>query len=140
MDQTTYPGPPTLFHVRINALFFVLWAVDTVMFAFAVESTLTHGVGGMVLFASEVRPASSFHHPIYSVSVVSVQYAILLASALNAILRYTLSLLDLRRARTRGGENAPPWENKSMYTFYIDLLTGMLFLCQTRIRLRLNMH
>ena len=56
MDQTTYPGPPTLFHVRINALFFVLWAVDTVMFAFAVESTLTHGVGGMVLFASEVCP------------------------------------------------------------------------------------
>ena len=56
MDQTNYPGPPTLFHVRVNALFFVLWAIDTVMFVFAVESTLTHGVGGMVLFASEVRP------------------------------------------------------------------------------------
>ncbi|RPD54199.1 hypothetical protein L227DRAFT_556717 [Lentinus tigrinus ALCF2SS1-6] len=106
MDQTTYPGPPTLFHVRMNCLFFVLWAVDSVMFAFAVESTLTNGVGGMVLFASE--------------------YAILLASALNAILRYILSLLDLRRARTRGGENAPPWENKSMYIFYIELLTDFL--------------
>ena len=58
MDQTNYPGPPTLFHVRVNALFFVLWAIDTVMFVFAVESTLTHGVGGMVLFASEVRPCS----------------------------------------------------------------------------------
>ncbi|RDX40453.1 hypothetical protein OH76DRAFT_1412959 [Lentinus brumalis] len=106
MDQTTYPGPPTLFHIRMNTLFFVLWAVDSIMFAFAVESTLTHGVGGMVLFASE--------------------YAILLASALNAILRYILSLLDLRRARTRGGENAPPWENKSMYIFYIELLTDFL--------------
>ncbi len=56
MDQTTYPGPPTLFHIRMNTLFFVLWATDSIMFAFAVESTLTHGVGGMVLFASEVRP------------------------------------------------------------------------------------
>lgn len=54
MDQTPYPGPPTLFHVRINALFGVLWAIDITMFAFAVESTLTNGVGGMVLFASEV--------------------------------------------------------------------------------------
>ena len=41
------------------------------------------------------------------------------------MLRYALSILDLRRARTRGGENAPPWENKSMYIFYIELLTGM---------------
>ncbi|KAI0656517.1 hypothetical protein C8Q70DRAFT_319875, partial [Cubamyces menziesii] len=106
MDQTPYPGPSTLFHVRINALFVVLWAVDTTMFAFAVESTLNNGVGGMVLFASE--------------------YAILLASALNAMLRYALSILDLRRARTRGGENAPPWENKSMYIFYIELLTDFL--------------
>ncbi|KAH9851484.1 hypothetical protein C2E23DRAFT_869396 [Lenzites betulinus] len=100
------PWPPTLFHVRINALFGVLWAIDLTMFAFAVESTLTNGVGGMVLFASE--------------------YAILLASALNAMMRYALSILDLRRARTRGGENAPPWENKSMYIFYIELLTDFL--------------
>ena len=55
MDQTTYPGPPTLFHVRVNSLFVVLWLVDIVMFAVAVESTLTNGVGGMVLFASKVR-------------------------------------------------------------------------------------
>ncbi|KAI0351005.1 hypothetical protein OH77DRAFT_1487968 [Trametes cingulata] len=106
MDQTPYPGPPSLFHIRINALFAVLWAIDITMFAFAVESTLANGVGGMVLFASE--------------------YAILLASSLNAMLRYALSILDLRRARTRGGENAPPWENKSMYIFYIELLTDFL--------------
>ncbi|KAI0768646.1 hypothetical protein BD413DRAFT_715661, partial [Trametes elegans] len=104
IDQTPYPGPPTLFHIRINALFALLSLIDTTMFAFAVESTLTNGVGGMVLFASE--------------------YSILLATALNAILRYGLSILDLRRARSRGGENAPPWENKSMYIFYIELLTG----------------
>ena len=54
MDQRPYPGPPTLFHVRMNCMLILLWLIDFVMFAFAVESTLTNGVSGMVLFASEV--------------------------------------------------------------------------------------
>ncbi|EMD37767.1 hypothetical protein CERSUDRAFT_114430 [Gelatoporia subvermispora B] len=106
MDQTTYPGPSTLFHIRINCLFFILWMTDLFMFSLAVESTLSNGVGGMVLFASE--------------------YAILMASALNAMARYTISVIDIRRARARGGENAPPWEHKSMYIFYIELITDFL--------------
>jgi E3 ubiquitin-protein ligase synoviolin len=42
------------FHIRINSLFVLLWLTDFTMFAFAVETTLNHGVGGTVLFASEV--------------------------------------------------------------------------------------
>ena len=53
-----------------------------------------------------------------------LQYAILMASALNSLARYGLSSIELRRASTRGGANAPAWENKSMYIFYIELLTG----------------
>jgi E3 ubiquitin-protein ligase synoviolin len=53
MDQVPYPGPSTLFHVRLNALFLVLWMVDLVMLFLAIESTLTSGVGGAVLFANE---------------------------------------------------------------------------------------
>lgn len=56
MDQRPYPGPPTLFHVRMNTLFLILWAIDFIMFVFAVESTMTNGIGGMVLFTSEVGP------------------------------------------------------------------------------------
>ena len=52
------------------------------------------------------------------------QYAILTAHALNSMARYVLSSYELRRARTRGGVNAPAWENKSMYVFYIELVTG----------------
>lgn len=123
MDQITYPGPPLLFHVRMNTLFVLLWVVDLVMFAFAVESTLNHGVNGMVLFASEVcaqhfLTVSQFTFP-------RTQYAILMASALNSMARYILSVIDYRRARARGGENAPPMENKSMYIFYIELFTGL---------------
>jgi hypothetical protein len=39
--------------------------------------------------------------------------------------KYFLSVWDLRRASTRGGADAPPWEAKSTYNFYIELVTGM---------------
>lgn len=54
MDQRPYPGPPLLFHFRMVVLFSILYVVDLVMFFFTVEHTLSVGVGGMVLFASEV--------------------------------------------------------------------------------------
>lgn len=47
-----------------------------------------------------------------------------MASAFNSLAKYGLSSIELRRASTRGGANAPPWENKSMYVFYIELVTG----------------
>ena len=104
MDQQPYPGPPMLFHLRSNVMFFILWTIDMLMLEFAIESVLAHGVGGIVLFGSE--------------------YAILLASCLNSILKYFVMVYDLRRARTRGGEDAPVWQNKGMYVFYIELITG----------------
>lgn len=60
MDQRPYPGPPLSFHLRMTILFAILWATDCLMFLFAVEHTLTAGVGGMVLFASEVSICSLF--------------------------------------------------------------------------------
>ncbi|KAJ4468273.1 hypothetical protein J3R30DRAFT_3715202 [Lentinula aciculospora] len=104
MDQRPYPGPPLLFHVRMSVLFAILWSTDLLMFLIAVENTLAHGVGGMVLFASE--------------------YGILMATVTNTISKYLLSAYDFRRAGQRGGETAPPWENKSMWVFYIELATG----------------
>lgn len=108
MDQQPYPGPNMLFHIRTNTLFLILWAIDVLMLDFAIESLLTHGVGGIVLFGSE--------------------YAILLASCLNSIMKYLVMVYDTRRARSRGGGDAPVWENKSMYMFYIELVTGTHFL------------
>lgn len=106
MDQRPYPGPPTLFHIRMTTLFIILWCTDLLMFAIAVESTLKNGIGGMMMFASE--------------------YAILMASAMNTTAKYCVCVIDLRRARQRGGENAPPWQNKSMWVFYIELVTDFL--------------
>ncbi len=47
-----------------------------------------------------------------------------MASVANSIAKYVLSAYDFRRASVRGGDNAPPWEQKSMWTFYIELITG----------------
>jgi len=123
MDQRPYPGPPPLFHIRMSSLFVLLWTADCLMFLIATEHTLTNGVGGMVLFASEVSKStvSQVRPPL---TYIFSQYAILMASALNTIAKYVLSLYELRRAGRRGGENAPPWENKSMWFFYIELATG----------------
>ena len=54
MDQQPYPGPPLLFHFRMVVLFLILWLTDLVTFTLTIEHTLSVGVGGMVLFASEV--------------------------------------------------------------------------------------
>ncbi|KAI0266690.1 hypothetical protein BC834DRAFT_823381 [Gloeopeniophorella convolvens] len=106
MNQMPYPGPTTLFHLRISGLFFLLWLTNIVMLAFAAESILTNGVGVIILFASE--------------------YSILMASLLNSKAKYILSAIEFHRAASRGGENAPPWEDKSMWIFYVDLVTDFL--------------
>lgn len=120
MDQQPYPGPSALFHLRMTSLFLILWLTDFIMFAVAIDHTLRYGVGGMVLFASEV---GSLFMKLNCV-LTRLQYGILMASIMNTILKYLLSAYELRRAGRRGGENAPPWENKSMWVFYIELATG----------------
>lgn len=110
-----------LFHIRINALMTLLWISDAVMFLLAIENMMSNGVGGIVLFASEVRDSSNAQ----IVTLKFLQYAILLASLVNSVAKYSISMLDLRRASVRGGENAPPWEDKSMWIFYVELVTGM---------------
>ncbi|KIJ18970.1 hypothetical protein PAXINDRAFT_70245 [Paxillus involutus ATCC 200175] len=106
MDQRPYPGPPVLFHIRMLSLFIILWFVDLFVFAFAVDNTTKNGIGGMIMFANE--------------------YAILMASAMNITAKYLICIIDLRRAQRRGGEHAPPWQNKSMWVFYVELVTDFL--------------
>ncbi|CAE6533558.1 unnamed protein product [Rhizoctonia solani] len=106
MDQQPYPGPPKSFHIRTLALFNLLALVDVVMIGSLAEVILHEGVDGLVLFVSE--------------------YAILLASLLNSWLKYLISVYDIYRASRRGGDDAPPWEHKSMYIFYVELLTDFL--------------
>lgn len=42
----------------------------------------------------------------------------------QCVLKYALSVVEIRRAATVGGAIAPPWEEKPIYGFYIELSTG----------------
>ena len=43
----------------------------------------------------------------------------------QALLKYVLYVLEIRRATRVGGAIAPPWEEKPIYSFYIELSTGV---------------
>jgi E3 ubiquitin-protein ligase synoviolin len=101
-------------------LFIILATVDIVSLGVAMNTIFAEGVGGTVLFANEVSSVCILPPPL----LTNIQYAILLASALNAIAKYFINIIEFRHARAHGGETAPPWENKSMYLFYIELFTG----------------
>ncbi|RSH94287.1 E3 ubiquitin-protein ligase hrd1 [Saitozyma podzolica] len=99
MDQIPPPGPPALFHIRTSLIITLLTIADLVLVTYSLESILLDGVSAMVLFASE--------------------FMILLASIGGTTARYVVGLVDLRRAR--GRVDAPSWEEKSMWLFYVDL-------------------
>ena len=102
MDQIPAPGPPTSFHIRIATITTLLSTTDLLLVYYSLDSILTYGVSAKVLFVSE--------------------FMVLLASICGTMARYTVNCLDIRRAR--GREDAPGWERKSMYMFYIDLAVG----------------
>ncbi|TXT10974.1 hypothetical protein VHUM_01725 [Vanrija humicola] len=99
VDQIPPPGPPLSFHLRIAAIMTILTVTDIVLFLYSAESIVLEGVSVMILFTSE--------------------FAILLVSILGTWARYGVAVADLRRAQ--GREDAPAWEQKSMYLFYVDL-------------------
>ncbi|WVW79873.1 hypothetical protein I302_101843 [Kwoniella bestiolae CBS 10118] len=104
MDQIPPPGPPTLYHIRITSIILLLAIFDFALVSYSLEAILSEGVSAMVLFASE--------------------FTILNASILGTAARYTVGLVDLRRARGRA--DAPPWEEKSMWLFYVDLTVDFM--------------
>ena len=75
-------------------------------------------------FSSQARLVESTLFP--SLQTYAFQYSILMASLMNSKAKYILSTIEFHRASSRGGENAPPWEDKSMYIFYVDLITGAI--------------
>lgn len=100
----------------MGSIITILSSLDLLLVLYSLDSILSNGVSGKVLFTSE--------------------FMILLASIWGTMARYFVSCMDLRRAR--GREDAPTWEEKSMYMFYIDLAVGEcnLFACQPSKGLR----
>ncbi|KAI9096576.1 hypothetical protein DFS34DRAFT_715420 [Phlyctochytrium arcticum] len=92
MEQA--PNPSTGWHIRMQSITVILAAIDLAMVAYAVQYSKAHGPTMMIIFGFE--------------------YTILLSLILTTFVKYLLHSYDLRRER--------PWEEKSIYIFYVDLL------------------
>lgn len=112
MEQSAHI--PRRFHLRMGGLLSLLWIFDVLLLAFAVESVLLDGPTVMIMFASEVRLARSEERR--QELIRCMQYMIMLAAVLGTTLKYALNIIDLR--------SEVPWEEKSIYVFYVDLATG----------------
>ncbi|CAG8463601.1 1675_t:CDS:10 [Acaulospora morrowiae] len=93
MEQS--PAVPISFHVRMVSLMEILCVVDAILVHNAVDSIMKVGPNMMIMFAFE--------------------YSILGATIISTISKYILNIIDMRREE--------PWENKSIYVFYLELVT-----------------
>ena len=96
MEQS--PSIPRIFHMRMITVLSTLWLFDLVLILFAAESIFMEGPSVMIMFASE--------------------YMIMLAMLLGTTLKYAVNVYDLR--------SDIPWDNKSVFIFYIDLACDFL--------------
>ncbi|KAI8804752.1 hypothetical protein BJ742DRAFT_823128 [Cladochytrium replicatum] len=88
-------NPPVSFHVRMVIVMSLLLLTDFGQVWYAIEYTQTKGSSMMIIFGFE--------------------YAILSSLIVSMICKYILHTIDLR--------SEAPWEQKSMYLFYLDLVT-----------------
>eukprot|EP00051_Salpingoeca_urceolata_P022041 m.352788 g.352788 ORF g.352788 m.352788 type:complete len:619 (+) comp19903_c22_seq7:157-2013(+) len=87
-----------LFHFRMVSVVVALGAVDAYMVHFAAQSLLKSGLSMQLLFGFE--------------------YVVLAALITTTFFKYILQSLDLRSEQ--------PWENKTVYMFYLDLLSDFI--------------
>ncbi|GAA5996522.1 uncharacterized protein JCM10292_003027 [Rhodotorula paludigena] len=90
-----------LAHARMVGILSLLWLADVALILYAFDSVMVDGPTVMIMFASE--------------------YMILLAQVWSTTMKYGINCVDLRRQE--------PWEEKSIYIFYVDLATDFFKLC-----------
>lgn len=92
------PNINILFHARIVSLLTVLAACDMAFIYFAYHSIITKGAGTQLVFAFE--------------------YAILLATILNIVMKYILHWIDIA--------SDSPWDEKAVCLLYTELVMSIL--------------
>ena len=98
MEQSTQMN--LKFQISIVSILAFLGLLDAVFLGFSLSNILLHGPDMMIVFAFEL--------------------SMLLASILTIFGKFTLHSIDFQRQE--------PWEEKSQYVFYIDLVFGKYFI------------
>ncbi|PKC09177.1 hypothetical protein RhiirA5_475024 [Rhizophagus irregularis] len=96
MEQS--PAVPISFHIRMISLMEILGIVDLILASYAINIAMHNEPNMMIMFAFE--------------------YSILTATILSTIAKYILNVIDMRREEQ--------WENKSIYVFYLELVTDFI--------------
>ncbi|KAK9701552.1 E3 ubiquitin-protein ligase hrd1 [Basidiobolus ranarum] len=96
MEQS--PTISVLFHVRMSILMSILCIIDCFLVHYSISVTMQHGPNMMIMFGFE--------------------YAILASMIISTLCKYILHTIDLR--------SEEPWENKSIYVFYLELVTDFV--------------
>ncbi|RUP06386.1 hypothetical protein BC936DRAFT_140314 [Jimgerdemannia flammicorona] len=110
MEQS--PAVPASFHARMISLMGILCAVDCTLTHQAATVTIQRGPNMMIMFGFE--------------------YAILASSIISTFGKYILNVVDMR--------SDEPWENKSIYVFYLELLTDFFKLTTYLIFFAIILH
>ncbi|KAJ3210510.1 hypothetical protein HDU67_005241 [Dinochytrium kinnereticum] len=96
MEQS--PNLSVSFHVKMVGIMSILYAADLGLLYYTVDYTIRRGASMMIIFGFE--------------------YTILISLILSISAKYALHSIDMRRET--------PWENKSMYIFYLELVIAIL--------------
>ncbi|GES76729.1 E3 ubiquitin-protein ligase synoviolin [Rhizophagus clarus] len=96
MEQS--PAVPISFHIRMISLMEILGIIDLILASYAINIAMHNEPNMMIMFAFE--------------------YSILTATILSTIIKYILNVIDMRREEQ--------WENKSIYVFYLELVTDFI--------------
>ncbi|KAJ2964481.1 hypothetical protein NQZ79_g612 [Umbelopsis isabellina] len=97
MEQT--PVVPKSFHIRMISLMSLLIVIDCKLASHAISTIMVKGPNMMIMFGFE--------------------YSILTSTMLSTIGKYTLNFIESRMDE--------PWETKSIFVFYLDLITVDFF-------------
>lgn len=104
MEQ--FPTIPWRFHVRMVSAMVLFLVADVAFTSHAIDVTIRDGANMMIMFGFEVSQ--------YMLTLIQF---ILLAATITAIfVKYILNVIESR--------HADAWENRSMYLFYLELVTG----------------
>ncbi|GES76728.1 E3 ubiquitin-protein ligase synoviolin [Rhizophagus clarus] len=106
MEQS--PAVPISFHIRMISLMEILGIIDLILASYAINIAMHNEPNMMIMFAFE--------------------YSILTATILSTIIKYILNVIDMRREEQ--------WENKSIYVFYLELVTALHIIRDLYVTLR----
>lgn len=111
MEQVAAPGPTLFFRFRLGftLIFLVLWDLLITGLLIKIASNLSY---------ADVAYSEAFGGLGMSAFLFATEFALTLVKGLSLCGKFVINLVD--QWKSRGRDDAPPWESKSMCVFAVD--------------------